>query len=82
MVKAEAEKDYYADLEINPSADANDVKKAFMRLGTGCWALVKAMPLYTALLASYCMSWPICFHSSILFSAVDSVQIHADIVCL
>lgn len=34
MVKAEAERDYYADLELNPKADANEIKKAFKKLGT------------------------------------------------
>lgn len=61
MVKAEAEKDYYADLELNPSADANEVKKAFMRLGTGCWALAEAMSLYSAPLASTACHGPSIF---------------------
>ena len=33
MVKAEADRDYYADLELQPSATANDVKKQFKKLG-------------------------------------------------
>jgi len=32
-VDADAERDYYADLGLDPSADANEVKKAFKRLG-------------------------------------------------
>jgi len=34
MVKADADHDYYGVLELHPSADANEVKKAFKRLGT------------------------------------------------
>ena len=33
MVKAEPDRDYYADLELPPSATANDVKKQFKKLG-------------------------------------------------
>lgn len=33
MVKATDDRDYYADLEIKPSADANEVKKQFKKLG-------------------------------------------------
>lgn len=33
MVKVEPERDYYADLELQPSATANDVKKQFKKLG-------------------------------------------------
>ncbi|KAK4696717.1 hypothetical protein P7C71_g1250, partial [Lecanoromycetidae sp. Uapishka_2] len=32
MVKAEADRDYYADLELKPSADANEIKRAFKKL--------------------------------------------------
>lgn len=34
MVKADFTRDYYADLELPPGADVNDVKKAFRKLGT------------------------------------------------
>ena len=34
MGKADADRDYYADLEVEPGAGANDIKKAFKRLGT------------------------------------------------
>lgn len=33
MVKAEADRDYYADLDLKPSADANEIKRAFKKLG-------------------------------------------------
>lgn len=33
MVKTDARRDYYADLELQPSADANEVKKQFKKLG-------------------------------------------------
>ena len=33
MGKAEADRDYYADLELEPTADANEIKKAFKKLG-------------------------------------------------
>ncbi len=33
MVKVEADRDYYADLELKPSADANEIKRAFKKLG-------------------------------------------------
>ncbi len=49
MVKADAERDYYAELELKPSADANEVKKAFKKLGMGFGASVEAIPLDTAL---------------------------------
>lgn len=51
MVKGDGERDYYADLELSPSADANEVKKAFKKLGKGFGALVEAMPLPTTLVA-------------------------------
>ena len=34
MGKADADRDYYADLELEPGVSANDVKKAFKKLGT------------------------------------------------
>lgn len=34
MGKADADRDYYGDLELDPSADANEIKKAFKKLGT------------------------------------------------
>ena len=33
MVKAELDRDYYADLELAPTASANDIKKQFKKLG-------------------------------------------------
>ncbi|KAL8923227.1 MAG: hypothetical protein Q9172_003204 [Xanthocarpia lactea] len=33
MVKADAKCDYYADLELPPSADANEIKRQFKKLG-------------------------------------------------
>jgi hypothetical protein len=33
MVKADLSRDYYADLELPPTADVNDVKKQFRKLG-------------------------------------------------
>lgn len=33
MVKADAERDLYADLELLPGADPNDIKRAFKKLG-------------------------------------------------
>lgn len=32
MVKADAERDYYADLELEPTADANEIKRQFKKL--------------------------------------------------
>lgn len=34
MVKADFDRDYYADLEIEPSASINEIKKQFRKLGT------------------------------------------------
>ncbi len=34
MLKTDVDYDYYSVLELHPSADANEVKKAFKRLGT------------------------------------------------
>lgn len=33
MVKADNRRNYYEDLELKPSADANEVKKQFKKLG-------------------------------------------------
>lgn len=33
MVKADFSRDYYADLELQPSADVNEIKKQFKKLG-------------------------------------------------
>jgi curved DNA-binding protein CbpA len=33
MVKLDVRRDYYADLHLTPSADAEDVKKQFRKLG-------------------------------------------------
>ena len=33
MVKVDLERDYYGDLGLTPTADANDVKRAFKKLG-------------------------------------------------
>ena len=33
MVKADLSRDYYADLELPPTADVNDIKKQFRKLG-------------------------------------------------
>lgn len=33
MVKADVRRDYYADLGLTPSADAEDIKKQFRKLG-------------------------------------------------
>jgi len=34
MVKADVDRDYYADLEVQPTASEEDIKKAFRNLGT------------------------------------------------
>lgn len=33
MVKADARRNYYADLELGPSADTEEIKKQFRKLG-------------------------------------------------
>jgi curved DNA-binding protein CbpA len=33
MVKADLTRDYYGDLELQPGADAADIKKQFKKLG-------------------------------------------------
>ena len=33
MVKADVKRDYYADLELPPTADAEEIKKQFRALG-------------------------------------------------
>ncbi len=33
MVKTEVPRDYYADLELAPTADANEIKRQFKKLG-------------------------------------------------
>lgn len=34
MVKIDAKRNYYADLEIQPTTSIDDIKKQFRRLGT------------------------------------------------
>jgi curved DNA-binding protein CbpA len=34
MVKADVDRDYYADLEVHPTASEEDIKRAFRNLGT------------------------------------------------
>jgi curved DNA-binding protein CbpA len=34
MVKADIDRDYYADLEVQPTASDEDIKRAFRNLGT------------------------------------------------
>lgn len=34
MGKADAERDYYGDLELEPTADPNEIKRQFKKLGT------------------------------------------------
>lgn len=33
MVKADAKRNYYADLELTPAADTEEIKKQFRKLG-------------------------------------------------
>lgn len=35
MVKADVRRDYYADLGLTPSAESEDIKKQFRKLGMG-----------------------------------------------
>lgn len=63
MVKGDAERDYYADLELNPSADANEVKKAFKKLGMGFGTLEEAIPHYICP-----CGFPTAFHGMIYFT--------------
>lgn len=35
MVKADVRRDYYADLGLQPSAEAEDIKRQFRKLGEG-----------------------------------------------
>lgn len=37
MVKVDSKCDYYADLELPPSADANEIKRQFKKLGLITW---------------------------------------------
>jgi len=39
MVKFDAERDYYADLELPASCTNEDVRKQFRRLGIAYWTL-------------------------------------------
>ena len=34
MGKADVERDYYGDLELEPTADPNEIKRQFKKLGT------------------------------------------------
>jgi len=34
MVKADSRRNYYADLELSPTADTEEIKKQFRKLGT------------------------------------------------
>lgn len=34
MVKADSRRNYYADLEVDASADTEEIKKQFRKLGT------------------------------------------------
>jgi len=36
MVKADVRRDYYADLGLGPSAESEDIKKQFRKLGEFC----------------------------------------------
>lgn len=40
MVKSDVRKDYYADLGLQPSAEAEDIKKQFRKLGELCKSCV------------------------------------------
>ena len=33
MVKADPRRDYYGDLELSPTADANEIRKQYHKLG-------------------------------------------------
>ena len=35
-MKADADRDLYKDLELEPSADANEIKRQFKKLGMRC----------------------------------------------
>lgn len=39
MVKADLTRDYYGDLELEPTADFNEIKKQFKKLGMHVCAL-------------------------------------------
>lgn len=39
MVKPNAQRDYYKDLEIKPTADENEVKKQYFKLGKQCCSM-------------------------------------------
>lgn len=39
MVKADAKRNYYADLEVSPTADTDEIKKSFRKLGE-CMSLI------------------------------------------
>lgn len=53
MVKTDAHRDYYADLELHPTADPDEVKKQFKKLGVcsdplrlslASWLLMSSFP--------------------------------------
>jgi curved DNA-binding protein CbpA len=37
MVKADLSRDYYRDLELQPGADTQEIKKQFKKLGNASW---------------------------------------------
>lgn len=44
MVKADYTRDYYADLDLPQTADVNEVKKQFRKLGMSSLAHTRALP--------------------------------------
>ncbi len=48
MVKADTKRDYYADLDLPPTADAEDIKKQFRALGENLSQMVREIELITS----------------------------------
>jgi curved DNA-binding protein CbpA len=45
MVKPDASRDYYADLEVPPTASEEEIKRAFRNLGLYAHLLIDDFPL-------------------------------------
>lgn len=46
MVKADAKRNYYADLELTPAADTEEIKRQFRKLGKSSSSTLSILHFY------------------------------------